>query len=328
MNRREVVLSFAALSVMSLEAMAQQPARRPRIGFLASTARPSSLSNGNYGRFLQGLNELGYVDGKNIAIEWRFADGRAERFAGYAEELVRANVDVIVAVTGFAAVAARQATKTIPIVMVAVGDAASYGFVNSLGRPNGNVTGLTNISVEVGNKHLEYLRTALPKMKSVAVLVNNGPGANLVYAKRVEAAAGTLGIVYSRVQAGDLGQIEGVMRQLAKERIDALILSPDAFYSTHSREIARLANENRIPTMFWTREHVVAGGFMSYGQNNAEHYYRAPAYIDKLLKGAKPADLPIEQPTKIELVVNSTTAKVLGIALPQELRLRAEEVIE
>jgi putative ABC transport system substrate-binding protein len=187
---------------------------------------------------------------------------------------------------------------------------------------------LTNISVEVGGKHLEYLRLALPKLKAVAVMVNTAISANQVYSKRVEAAAGILGIGFTRVLASDLGQIESAIRQLTKDRNDALILSPDALFSTLSSQIARIANENRVPTMFWTREHVVAGGFMSYGQNNAEHYYRAPAYIDKLLKGAKPADLPIEQPTKIELVVNSATARALGIVLPQELLHRADEVIE
>ena len=311
-----------------LPAAAQQTGRIRRIGFLAATARPASLNEGNYGKFLQGLRELGHTDGKNIQIEWRFAEGRAERFAALAAELVQANVEVLVAATGGGVRAAKEATATIPIVMVTVGNADQLGMVKNLRQPEGNITGLTNISVEVAVKYIEFLRVTLPKLRGITALVTSGPTANVVFAKRVEASVKSVGLKYTLVQADDLEQIEKALRSMAKDRTEALIPSPEPLYSTQSKLIAELAIKYKIPTMFWTREHVVAGGLMSYGQNNAEHYHRAAAYVDKLLKGAKPGDLPIEQPTKVELVVNGKTAKAIGITLPPEILLRAEEVIE
>ena len=311
-----------------LPAAAQQTGRIRRIGFLAATARPASLNEGNYGKFLQGLRELGYTDGKNIQIEWRFAEGRTERFAALAAELVQAIVEVLVAATGGGVRAAREATATIPIVMVTVGSADQLGMVKNLRQPEGNITGLTNISVEVAVKYVEFLRVTLPKLREITALVTSGPAANVVFAKRVEASVKSVGLKYTLVQADDLEQIEKALRSMAKDRTEALIPSPEPLYSTQSKLIAELAIKYKIPTMFWTREHVVAGGLMSYGQNNAEHYHRAAAYVDKLLKGAKPGDLPIEQPTKVELVVNGKTAKAIGITLPPEILLRAEEVIE
>ena len=325
--RRRALLGALGTAVM-LPAAAQQPARLRRIGFLAATARPASLNEGNYGKFLQGLRELGYVEGKNIQIEWRFAEGRSERFAALAAELVQANVEVLLAATGSGVQAAIGATATIPIVMLLVGDAAKYGLVNRLNRPEGNVTGLTNISVEVAVKYVEFLRATIPKLRGIINLVTSGPGANAVFAKRVETAVKSVGLKYTLVQADDLEQVEKILRSMAKDRTEALIPSPEPFYSAQSKAISGLAIKYKIPTMFWTREHVVAGGLMSYGQNNAEHYHRAAAYVDKLLKGAKPADLPVEQPTKVELVVNGKTAKALGITLSGEIMLRAEEVIE
>ena len=329
MNRRKLLCATGLVGACSmLPAAAQQTGRIRRIGFLAATARPASLNEGNYGKFLEGLRELGYTDGKNIQIEWRFAEGRAERFAALAAELVQANVEVMVAATGGGVQTAMLATTTIPIVMVTVGDAAWYSLVNNLGRPEHNVTGLTNISVEVAVKYIEFLRVTLPKLRGITALVTSGPAANVVFAKRVEASVKSVGLKYTLVPADNIEQIEKVLRSMAKDRTNALIPSPDALYSTQSRLIAELAIKYKIATMFWTREHVVAGGLMSYGQNNAEHYHRAATYVDKLLKGAKPGDLPIEQPTKVELVVNGKTAKAIGITLPPEILLRAEEVIE
>ena len=329
MNRRKLLGAASLAGAGSvLPAAAQQSGRIRRIGFLAANARPASLNDGNYGKFLQGLRELGYLEGKNIQIEWRFAEGHAERFAALAADLVRANVEVLVATTGSGVQAAINATATIPIVMLLVGDAAKYGLVNRLNRPEGNVTGLTNISVEVAVKYVEFLRAAIPKLRGIINLVTSGPGANAVFAKRVETAVKSVGLKYTLVQADDLEQIEKALRSMAKDRTEALIPSPEPLYSAQSKLIAELAIKYKIPTMFWTREHVVAGGLMSYGQNNAEHYHRAATYVDKLLKGAKPGDLPIEQPTKVELVVNAKTAKAIGITLPPEILLRAEEVIE
>ena len=329
MNRRKLLRAAGLAGAGSmLPAAAQQTGRIRRIGFLAATARPASLNEGNYGKFLQGLRELGYTDGKNIQIEWRFAEGRTERFAALAAELVQAIVEVLVAATGGGVRAAREATATIPIVMVTVGSADQLGMVKNLRQPEGNIIGLTNISVEVAVKYVEFLRVTLPKLREITALVTSGPAANVVFAKRVEASVKSVGLKYTLVQADDLEQIEKALRSMAKDRTEALIPSPEPLYSTQSKLIAELAIKYKIPTMFWTREHVVAGGLMSYGQNNAEHYHRAAAYVDKLLKGAKPGDLPIEQPTKVELVVNSKTAKAIGITLPPEILLRAEEVIE
>ena len=329
MNRRKLLRAVGLAGACSmLPAAAQQTGRIRRIGFLAATARPASLSEGNYGKFLQGLRELGYTDGKNIQIEWRFAEGRAERFAALAAELVQANVEVLVAATGGSVRAAREATATIPIVMMLVGSADQLGMVKNLRQPEGNITGLTNISVEVAVKYVEFLRVTIPKLRGIIGLVTSGPGANVVFAKRVEAAAKSVGLKYTLVQADSVEQIEKILQSMAKDRTDALIPSPEALYSAQSKLISELAIKYRIPTMYWTREHVVAGGLMSYGQNNAEHYHRAATYVDKLLKGAKPGDLPIEQPTKVELVVNGKTAKAIGVALPPEILLRAEEVIE
>ena len=311
-----------------LPATAQQAGRIRRIGFLAATARPASLNEGNYGKFLQGLRELGYTDGKNIQIEWRFAEGRAERFAALAAELVQANVEVIVAATGGAVRAAKEATSVIPIVMMLVGDPARLGLVNTLNRPEGNITGLTNLSVEIGPKYIELLRVVLPALRSVICLATSGPSANLVFGTGIESAANRTGLKYTLTHANNIEQIEAVMRSMAKDRTAALIPSPEALYGSQSKLISELAIKYGIPTMYWTREHVVAGGLMSYGQNNAEHYHRAATYVDKLLKGAKPGDLPIEQPTKVELVVNGKTAKAIGVTLPPEILLRAEEVIE
>src|SRR5439155_22331791 len=213
-------------------------------------------------------------------------------------------------------------TTTIPIVMVRVGDPVGSGLVASLARPGGNITGLSNMSVDVSSKYLELLRAAVPKLSRVTVLVNPANPIHSDFLKRVQATAKTNGVTISPVEVSTASQIEAAFGAMTRERTGALIVLGDTFFSSQARRIAELAAQQRLPTMFWTGGLVESGGLISYGQNNAEHYYRAATYIDKILKGAKPGDLPVEQATKIELVINLKTAKAIGLTIPQELLLR------
>jgi putative ABC transport system substrate-binding protein len=274
------------------------------------------------------LRELGYVPGKNLVIEERYADGRYERLPGLAIELVRNNVDVILAVATPAIAAAQKATITIPIVMVRTADPIGAGFIASLGRPGGNITGLTNINVDVSSKYLELLRAAVPKLSRVGVLANPGTQTHGAYVKRIVAAAQSTNVEILSLEARTDVQIESAFSALKQQRADALIVLPDPFFYAHAGRIADVAIQNRLPSMSGTREPVEAGGLMSYGQDQGEHYYRAAAFIDKILKGAKPADLPVEQPTKLELVINQKTARALGLIMPAPLLLQADAIIE
>jgi putative ABC transport system substrate-binding protein len=245
-----------------------------------------------------------------------------------AAELVQMKVDVIVA-GGYQAIsAAQQATTTIPIVMVRTGDPVGLGFVASLARPGRNITGLSSINVDLSSKYLELLRDAVPKLSRVTVLVNPGHPNHPDFLKRIQAAEKTNSVRISPTQAGTERQIETAFGAMKQERAGALIVLPDPFFLAEAHRIAELAVQQRLPTMFGTREHVESGGLMSYGQNLAEHYYRAATYVDKILRGANPGELPVEQPTKIELVINLKTAKAIGLTIPQELLLRADKVIE
>ena len=304
----------------------RQPAKVPRIGFLDAT--PSDLARYRVAGLRDGLRELGYVEGKNIVIEYRWAEGKYERLPGMAAELVQLKVDVIVAASTNAIQAAQQATATIPIVMCATGDPVGSGFVASLSRPGGNITGLSNLAVDLSSKYLELLRVAVPKLSRVAVLMNPGHPLHPVFLKNIQATAQTIGVKVSPLQVGTASQFDVAFAAMKQERAGALIVLPDAFFLTQARRIAELVAQQRLPTMFWTREPVEAGGLMSYGQNVAEHYYRAATYVDKILKGAKPADMPVEQPTKIELVINLKTAKAIGLTISQDLLFRADKVIE
>ena len=327
MNRRDTISALLALGAAPLVAHAQQPGKVWRIGFLASGFRPVSLSSGTLGEFSKGMRELGYVEGKNFVIDWRFGEGKIERFPDLAKQLVDLKADVIVAAANGVG-AAKRATTTIPIVMVAFGDPVGRGIVASLSRPGGNITGLSNMSVDVSGKYLELLRLAIPKLARAAVLINPGSVTRRSFFERIEDAAKTTGVKILPLEAQTATQIEVAIRAMKQERIGAIIVVADPFFSAQAPRIAELALKERLPTIFWTREHVVSGGLMSYGQDNAEHYRRAAAYVDKILKGAKPGDLPVEQPMKLQLVINRKIARALRLTLPQELLLRADEVIE
>src|SRR5205823_3169022 len=321
-----VALSAGALAAPLACFAQQQRSKVARIGLLEASSASSSANLRE--ALIRGLRELGYMEGKTMIIEERWAEGNYERLPGLAAELVQMKVDVIVAGSTPAIQAAQRATSTIPIVMVRVGDPVGSGFVASLARPGGNITGLSNISVDASSKYLELLRAAVPRLSRVTVLVNPANPIHSDFLKRVQATEKTNSVTISPVEASTASQIETAFGAMTRERAGALIVLPDPLFSSQARRIAELAAQQRLPTMFWTRGLVEAGGLMSYGQSNAEHYYRAATYIDKILKGAKPGDLPIEQPTKIELVINLKTAKAIGLTIPQQLILQADKVIE
>ena len=274
------------------------------------------------------MRDLGYVEGKNLVIEWRFADGMSERLPGLAAELVQLKVDVIVAATTPATAAAQKATTTIPIVMASVGDPVGSGFVKSLAHPGGNITGLSNLTGDLGRKHLELLLILLAKLSRVAVLTNpaNSTGATILTS--IQAAAQRTGVLVLPIEARSPQEIESAFSLMTREKAEAFIMATDALFAQQYRQIVELASKLRLPSIDGLREFAEAGGLMSYGTNRAENYARAATYVDKIFKGAKPGDLPVEQPTKFELVVNAKTAKALSIKIPQAILVQATEVIE
>ena len=274
------------------------------------------------------MRELGYVEGKSFTVQWRFADGKYERLPSLAAELVRLGVDVIVAGTTLSVQAAHQATATIPIVMVAVPDPVGEGFAKSLSRPGGNITGLSSIVTEVSAKHLELLRAAVPKLSRVAVLINPLNPSDSLILEQLQGAAYSIGVKVLAIEASTAQQIETGFRAMTRARTEALIVAADSYFDVQRDQVTQLAFKNRLPTISSNREMTEAGGLMSYGQDLAEHYRHAATYVDKIQKGAKPGDLPVEQPTVLELVINRNTAKALGLTIPQELVLRADKVIE
>jgi putative ABC transport system substrate-binding protein len=326
MKRRRAFLIAAAgaFATSRLSFGQTKPPKLARVGVLDNASgamdRAASLRDG--------LRELGYVEGKNVAIEYREAEGSYERLPGLVADLLQRKVDVIVAFGTLAIQAARKATTTVPIVMAATADPVGAGFVASLAHPGGNVTGLTNISVDVSSKYLELLRVAVPKLSRAAVLVNPVHPNHPDMLKSIHAAARKEGISVDSLQAGTDAQLEAAFVALTRTHAGALVVLPDGFLRQQARRIAEFAVKNRLPTMYWARELAEAGGLMSYGQDLVEHYRRAATYVDKILKGAKPRDLPVEQPTKVELVINLRTAKAIGLTIPQDLLFRADKVIE
>jgi putative ABC transport system substrate-binding protein len=302
-----------------------QPAGKVRIGFLAgSTPHPSPRTNA----FVTALRDLGYVEGQNVAVEWRASGGRAERVPDLAIELVRLNVDIIVAVDNPSIAAAQKATRTIPIVMVLATDPVNMGFVASLARPGGNTTGLTNQGTELQGKTLQLLKEAIPSVSRVAVLWNPVEPGRRAHAREAEAAARVLGLHAQLVGAISPAELDSVFTAMGRERPDAVLVQPSHTNFLHRARIAELAAKHLLPTMGWSAETVETGWLMSYGPNILNLYRRAAYYVDKVLRGTKPADLPIEQPTKFEFVINMKTAKALGLTIPSSLLVRADQVIE
>ncbi|MGH2360820.1 MAG: ABC transporter substrate-binding protein, partial [bacterium] len=325
-----VVIALLAVAVLVVPRAgeAQQAANIPRIGFLSA----SSLSDPRTLRFLeafrQGLRELGYAEGQNIAIESRFAEGKWDQLPGLAAELVRVKVDVIVTYTTPATQAAKQATGTIPIVVATVIDPVAAGLVASLAHPGGNITGLSQMVPELVGKQLEVLKEVAPKISRVALLSNPANPAHALAIRDVKAAARSLGVQLQLLEARGPSEIESAFAAMTTERAGAVIVLVDSMLIDHRTRIADLAARRRLPTVSATIETAEAGGLMAYGPSVRDMFRRAAAYVDKILKGAKPADLPIEQPTKFELVINLRTARALGLTIPQSLLFRADEVIQ
>ena len=330
MNTRRKLL--IALGVGALAApftsFAQQQGKVWRVGFLVPERRPGSLDSHVYGGFPLGMRELGYVEGKDLAIEWRFADNDIARLSDLAAELVRLKVGVIVTAGSAATGAAQKATATIPIVMGSSGDPVGSGFVKSLARPGGNITGITNLITELAPKYLEMLRSMVSRLSRVAVLVNPANSAHAAILKSVQAAAQRAGITILPEEAGTQQEIESAFSNMTRQNAGAVYVVQDPLFRQQRRQIVELEAKHRLPSITAPREHPEAGGLMSYGPNYTDNYRRAATYVDKIFKGAKPADLPVEQPTKFELVINRKTAKSLGLTIPQSLLISADKVIE
>jgi len=324
-KRREFVTLIGGAAAWPLAARAQQAGKLPTIGFLGQT----TLSGGSewVAAFVQRLHELGWNEGRTIAIEYRWAEGREERFAEIAAEFVRLRVDVIVTSGTPQVLAAKQATSVVPIVFATAGDPVRTGVVASLARPGGNVTGLSNQNTDLAGKRLELLREVVPGLRRVALIGNLGNPIIMLELSEVQAAARTLGL---EVTAPEIRRAEDITLafEALKSRADGLYISPDALINTNRIRINILAVGARLPTMHGSRDYVEAGGLMSLGANFPDQFRRAADYVDKILRGTKPGNIPVEQPTKFDLVINLTTAKALGLAIPETFLARADEIIE
>ena len=327
-NRRKLVIALGAgLLAAPLASFAQQqPAKIARVGFLGNST--AALEANLVGAFRKGLRDLGYKEGQNVVIEYRWADGKYERFPTLIAELIALKVDVIVTAGTPATQAYQKARTSIPLVMVAVGDPVGTGIVASLNRPGGNITGLTSISPELEGKRLELLKEVIPKLSHVAILWNPMNAFHVIEMKEAQSAASALRMKVLSLAVRTPEELDGAFAAINRERVGALLVLADRMFLHHRTRIMDFAAQHRLPGVYAYRELVEAGGLMSFGPSYAGMHMRAATYVDKILKGAKPADLPIEQPTKFELVVNMKTARALGIKIPQSVLLRADKVIE
>lgn len=325
-----VMVVLTMLAALPLVADAQPAGKAPKVAFLSSASAPSapSATNASLEAFRQGLRELGYVEGRNVLIEYRWANGQLERLPALAAELIGLRVNVIVAANTPAALAAKKATSTIPIILVTSGDPVGSGLVASLARPGGNVTGLSlTPTLAISGKQLELLTEAFPKITHVAVLANpaNPPTAGLL--EETERAARSLGLRLRIIQVRDSKEFGDAFATIKNERVPALLVIADPLVADNRDRIVAFAATNRLPAAYPYRSFVDAGGLMSYGADVSDLHRRAATYVDRILQGAKPAELPLEQPTKFELVVNLKAAKALGLTIPRSLLLRADHVI-
>jgi putative tryptophan/tyrosine transport system substrate-binding protein len=320
------ILVVVVLLALGVIAEAQQTKKVPRIGYLS----PSTSADRSYTEaFRQGLRDLGYVEGKNLVIEWRANEGRLDRNPALAAELVRLKVDVIVAIGSAEIRAAKEATAVIPIVMVRGGDPVGSGYVSSLARPGGNITGLALLRPELSGKRLELLKEIVPKLSRVAVFASSGSSDYALVSKEIEIAAGPLGVKLQSLDVLSPKDFETAFQDAAKGRADAVLFRvPGPFLSPRRTEVAELAVKSRLPVIYESAEEVDAGGLMSYGVNANDLYRRAATYVDKILKGAKPAELPVEQPTKFEFIINLKAAKQIGLTIPPNVLVRADRVIK
>ena len=331
MRRREFIALLGGAAVMPsilwpLAARAQQPGKVYRIGMLETISE--ALNADNLAAFRKNLRDLGYVEGQNLFIDYRSADGRAERFPEMARELVRSNVDLIVTRGTPASLAAKNATATIPVVMAAVAEPFSSGLVAGLARPGGNVTGLNSFAAVLDAKRVELLREAVPRVARIAVFLNMGNPVQLVEWNEIEAAAQSMGISRQLLDVRRAEDIGPAFNAATTQHADALVVGIDGIMQANAGLFTELAAKHRLPAIYASREFVEAGGLFAYGVSYPDLYRRAAIYADKILKGAKPADLPVGQPAKFELVINLKAAKTLGLEIPSMLLARADEVIE
>jgi putative tryptophan/tyrosine transport system substrate-binding protein len=327
MKTKIIVYLLPALILTTFHlAEGQQPEKIPRIGLL-SPFSPSDTALWHEA-FRQGLRDLGWVEGKNISIEYRYAEGRNDRLPDLAADLVRLKVDIIVASVATDAVVAKKATRTIPIVMAAPGDPVATKLVESLARPGGNITGLSQIAPELAGKRLELLKETVPKLSRVAVLWNpEGPTTTLAW-EESQLPAPQLGLQLHSTEVRSPSDFDKAFEGATRARAEALAVMPNQLFVNNQKRIADFAAKNRLPSIFYLREFVDSGGLMSYGPDRSDMFRRAATYVDKILKGAKPADLPVEQPRKFELVINLKTAKQIGLTFPQSVLYQADKVIK
>jgi putative ABC transport system substrate-binding protein len=324
-NLKWLVLATFLLTTVSL-VETQQTKRIPRIGFLSSVS-PMQFAHLK-DAFLHGLRELGYVEGNNIVIEWRWAEGQIEQLPKLAAELVRLKVDIIVAVTNPGIEAVKRATQTIPIVISIGSDPVGAGFVASLARPGGNITGLSAYSAELNGKRLEILKETVPTLSRVALLISPSVPGNAIDLKETELAARSLRLRIQTLEVRGSTDLGHVFKSMTKERAEALVVFPgQPTLFSNRKQLVELAEKNRLAAMYPLADYVDAGGLMSYGVSNVDLFRRAATFVDKILKGAKPADLPVEQPMKFEFVINLKTAKQIGLTVPPNVLARADRVI-
>lgn len=327
MDRRKALNALAALGAVPAAALAQLPARTWRVGWLVSRGRPDVIESDVLGAFPRAMRELGYVEGRNLVIDWRFADGVTERLTKLAVELVQSNVDVIVTNGTPATQAAMRATTSIAIVMGTAGDPVGSGLVRSLARPGGNVTGLSNLSIDTSVKLLELLLAVAPKLSKVGVLVNPSSPTTAAALRNLQGAASGIRIGIFSAEAQNPAEISSAVASLVRRDAEAIIVPLDGFFHQQMRQISELASSKRLLTIAQTREYARLGALISYGPDLADSYRRAASYVDRIFKGASAADLPVEQAMKLDMVINLNTAKSLGVSIPASLRLLADEVI-
>ena len=326
MRHKFPLIMLTAFILVSVHlAQAQQPKKVARIGFL-SPVSPSATALWHQA-FRQGLRDLGWVEGKNISIEYRYAEGRSDRLPDLAADLVRLKLDIIVVSSGTDALAAKNATRAIPIVMASAGDPVAIGLVESLARPGGNITGLSQIAPELAGKRLELLKEIVPKLSRVAVLWNPQGRTSTVSWKEIQLPARELGVKLHSLEVRSVNDFDKTFEDATRAGAGALVIMPDPLFVTNLKRIADFAATSRLPSISHLTEFVDSGGLVAYGPDRSDMFRRAAAYVDKILKGTKPADLPVEQPTKFEFVINLKTAKQIGLTIPPNVLVRADRVI-
>ena len=328
-SRRSILLlPIGVLGAWAASAVAQRRSKPWRIGFIYVGSKQSAVETGRWPAFLQGMRELGYVEGRDFVVEARYADAREEGYRRYAAELVRANVDLILSTATPIHRELQRLTTTIPVVMTVSPDPVGEGLAASLGRPGGNMTGITSSNAELSLKYYELLSASVPSIRRIGVLFTTTNGTHLQQLKNVQAAIQPKGIPIVPRDVRKAEELEAALAHLASEKVDAVIILADGIFVQHARRLAAVALQYGLPTIYGTSEYPVAGGMMSYGPEIKENYRRAAVYVDKILKGAKPGDLPIEQPTHFDLTINMGTVKALGLKIPSSVLLRAGRLIE